>query len=124
MKRNRPTAIILALSSLGWTSQSALAVIVGGNHGDGFSNAGETTLQSYLTSTTVPAFPYWDNLVRYSDASGIYLGYNPATMQGWVLSANHITETTSITVAGHNYAIIDPLPSIPIRTARASFPAA
>jgi hypothetical protein len=86
------------------------AVIVGGTNGDGFNNAGGSTLQTFLTTASAPAFPYWNNLIRYSDASAIYLGYNPSTMEGWVLSANHITETTNITVGGYTYPFIDPLP--------------
>jgi hypothetical protein len=109
---NKLSALAVA-SSLGFMIQPACAVIVGGTNGDGLNNAGESTLQGYLSSVSDPAFPYWGNLIRYSDASGIYLGYNPVTMQGWVLSANHITETTSITVSGHNYAIIDPNPGDP-----------
>ncbi len=111
MKREILRAILIAACAL--AGDRALAVIVGGTNGDGFNNAGESTLQAYLSDDGKPVFPYWNNLVRYSDASGIYLGYNPATMRGWVLSANHITETTSITVAGYNYAIIDKVPGDP-----------
>jgi hypothetical protein len=88
-------------------------VIVGGVNGDGFNNAGESALQGYLTSVSVASFPYWNNLIRYSDASSIYLGYNPLTMEGWVLSAHHITENTGITIGGHAYDFIDPLPGDP-----------
>lgn len=89
------------------------AVIVGGVNGDGFNNAGESTLQGFLSAASAPAFPYWDNLIRYSDASSVYLGYNASTMEGWVLSAHHITETTGITIQGHAYSFIDPLPGDP-----------
>jgi hypothetical protein len=92
--------------------QNADAVIVSGTNGDGFNNAGESTLQTFLLDSSIPSFPYWNNLVRYSDASGIYLGYNPSTMRGWVLSANHISEKTSITVGGYSYVIIDKVPAI------------
>ena len=82
------------------------AVIVGGTLGTGNNNEGEAGLQGYLSSDSYPAFDYFGNLVRVSDASGIYLGYNPSTMVGWVLSANHITpEPTSITVGGSSYTV-------------------
>lgn len=90
---------------------SASAVIVGGINGNGINNASEAGLQSVLASSSLPAFPYWGNMLRYSDASGIYLGYNATTMEGWVLSAEHITETTGITIGGHSYSFIDPQPA-------------
>lgn len=106
-----PMTVMSAFPAMVWLAvQPLAAVIVGGVNGDGNNNAGESTLQNFLQNASVTAFPYWNNLVRYSDASGIYLGYNPSTMQGWVLSADHITETTSITVAGYSYSLIDSQP--------------
>ena len=88
----------------------AHAVIVGGTNGDGFANATEAGLEIALASLSRPSFPFWDNLLRYSDASAIYLGRNSSATRGWVMSANHISETSSITVTGQSYNIIDPLP--------------
>ncbi|RPJ33874.1 MAG: PEP-CTERM sorting domain-containing protein [Verrucomicrobiaceae bacterium] len=85
--------------------QPAGAVIVGGTYGSGNNNATQTGLDAYLSTTTYAAFPYWNNLVRVGNASGVYLGYNPSTMRGWVLSANHITAPTSITVADNAYTV-------------------
>ena len=76
------------------------AVIVGGTSGLGNNNNTEGGLASHLASASLPAFPYWDNLVRVSDASGVYLGMNPSTQRGWVLSANHVSPATSIGVGG------------------------
>lgn len=101
---------VLLISSLAMAG-SASAVIVGGINGNGINNASEAGLQSVLASSSLPAFPYWGNMLRYSDASGIYLGYNATTMEGWVLSAEHITETTGITIGGHSYSFIDPQPA-------------
>lgn len=101
---------VLLISSLAMAG-SASAVIVGGINGNGINNASEAGLQSVLASSALPAFPYWGNMLRYSDASGIYLGYNATTMEGWVLSAEHITETTGITIGGHSYSFIDPQPA-------------
>ena len=100
----------LLLSSLAMAG-SASAIIVGGSNGNGTNNAGEAGLQVVLSNSSLPAFPYWGNMLRYSDASGIYLGYNANTMEGWVLSAEHITEGTGIKIGGHTYSFIDPQPA-------------
>jgi hypothetical protein len=84
----------------------ARAVIVAGTMGTGNNNATKAGLDAYLASVSVPIFSYWDNQIRVSDASGVYLGYNPSTMRGWVLSAHHVTAPTSITVAGNSYSVI------------------
>lgn len=92
-------------------SGPASAIIVGGSNGNGTNNAGEAGLQVVLSNSALPVFPYFGNMLRYSNASGIYLGYNANTMEGWVLSAEHITETTGIKIGGHTYSFIDPLPT-------------
>lgn len=84
---------------------SVQAVIVAGTLGTGNNNSTEAGLTSFLNTTVYAAFPYWNNMVRVADASGIYLGYNASTMRGWVMSANHVTTPTSITVAGNNYSV-------------------
>lgn len=81
------------------------AVIVAGTLGTGNNNSTQAGLDAYLASSSYAEFPYWDNLVRVSNASGVYLGYNPSTMRGWVLSANHVTKPTSITVGGNAYSV-------------------
>ena len=86
--------------------QRASAIIVGGTLGTGNNNASEAGLQSYLSDNSYSSFGYWGNLVRVSNASGIYLGYNATTLTGWVLSANHIgPEPATITVAGNSYSV-------------------
>ncbi|MCU0750773.1 MAG: hypothetical protein MUF13_14635, partial [Akkermansiaceae bacterium] len=67
--------------------QTVQAVIVAGISGTGNNNGSKAGLDSYLSTTAYAAFPYWNNMVRVSDASGVYLGYNPSTMRGWVMSA-------------------------------------
>lgn len=89
----------------------ASAIIVGGSSGDGTNNAGEAGLQTVLQNSALPVFPYFGNMLRYSDASGIYLGYNANTMEGWVLSAEHITEGTGVKIGGYTYSFIDPQPA-------------
>ncbi len=91
----------------------AHAVIVGGVNGNGFNNAGGTTLNAQLAVEGKPAFAYRNNIFRFSNSTGIYLGYNASTNRGWVLSADHIgPEPTSLTIAGNNYAIIDAVPGL------------
>lgn len=95
-------AMIFTVTSV----QHAAAIIVGGTLGSGTNNDSEAGLQSYLSTTSYGSFGYWGNLVRVSNASGIYLGYNATSMTGWVLSAEHISpEPTSITVAGNSYSV-------------------
>ncbi len=85
----------------------ASAIIVSGTSGTGFNNAGKAPLQAYLSGASLPAFTHWDSLVRVTDASGVYLGYNPSTLNGWVLSAEHITpEPATISVLGTPYTVI------------------
>lgn len=82
-------------------------MIVAGTSGTGNNNNTEMGLDTYLEGAALPDFPYWDNLVRVSNASGVYLGYNDSTQQGWVLSANHIgPKPTTITVGGSTYTVI------------------
>jgi len=104
--RSIPLAV-LALGCL--LGDRASAVIVGGTNGDGLGNATESGLQSHLTSRALPAFPFWNNLLRVSDSSGIYLGKNATTGRGWVLTATHVTPLTvgsgTITVAGQAYTV-------------------
>jgi hypothetical protein len=84
----------------------ASAVIVAGTSGTNLNNDTQAELDTYLSTTAYAPFPYWDNLVRVSNASGVYLGYNPSTSRGWVLSAAHINPTaTTINVAGNAYTV-------------------
>jgi len=129
------------------TQFPAGAVIVAGTSGTGNNNDTQAGLASYLSSASLTTFPYWDNLVRVSNSSGVYLGYNASTLRGWVLSADHINpEPTTITVAGKTYTVsgtsaaigssdltlyeigggaLDPalpfLPTVPLASATASF---
>lgn len=93
--------VIAALAASG----TARAVIVGGVFGTGNNNTSQAALSSYLSSSSHTPFSHWQNLVRVQDASGVYLGYNSSTSRGWVLSANHVTPPTNITVAGTTYAV-------------------
>lgn len=91
---------VLAVSML-----PASAVIVAGTYGTGNNNSTQAGLDAYIASDSYAAFPYWNNLVRVADASGVYLGYNALTMRGWVLSADHVTTPTAITVGGNAYTV-------------------
>ena len=76
-----------------------------GTSGTGYNNNTQARLDDYLASSSQPAFPYWQNLVRVHDASGVYLGFNPTTQRGWVLSAAHFGPAASINVGGSAYSV-------------------
>lgn len=103
----RPLAFTLFLSALGILGFSTRAhgIIVGGTLGTGTNNDTEAGLQSHLSTTSNDSFNYWSNLVRVNDASGVYLGYNESTGNGWVLGAAHVGNPGTITVAGITYAV-------------------
>jgi hypothetical protein len=79
------------------------SVIAGPNGVPGGGNITQASLNSFITTNSLPAFPYWGNIVAVSDATGIYLGANNS--YGWVLTANHVTAPASITVAGTPYTV-------------------
>ena len=97
--------VSLSIFSILAASGPARAIIVGGTLGTGTNNDTEAGLQSYLSSTSQASFGYWNNLVRVNDASGVYLGYNAGTGNGWVLGAAHVPNPGSVTVAGTNYTV-------------------
>ena len=81
---------------------SAKAVIVAGANGG--SNNSNNTTGAQLNAALGFSFPYYDNVVQYSDSSGTYLGYNAATSDVWVLSAAHVNDNNSaISIAGQSY---------------------
>lgn len=101
----RPTTGTLLLLGVLLAARPAEAVIVAGTSGTGNNNSTQAGLDAYLAGSSQTAFPYWNNLVRVGSASGVYLGYNPATMRGWVLAAQHVGAPSSITVAGNTYSV-------------------
>lgn len=72
----------------------ASAVIVAGASGGG--NTSNNTTEAQFQSEYGISVPIYENVIRYSDASGIYLGYNAATSDVWVLTARHVSSTASI----------------------------
>jgi hypothetical protein len=98
-----------ALAAACLLGSDSMAVIVGGANGDGLGNATESGLQTHLNSVAMPAFPFWNNLLRVSDSSGTYLGKNASTGRGWVVTATHVTPLTigvgTITVVGQPYIV-------------------
>lgn len=93
---------VLLMLLLGAASSEAV-IVAGANGGAGTTN--NTTL-AQLDAAVGTAFPYFDNVIRYSDSSGIYLGYDPGTKDVWVMSALHVTATTagsSLTIDGQTY---------------------
>jgi hypothetical protein len=81
----------LLISALAVTP--AAAVIVAGASGGG-NTSHNTTSAQFLSEYGFEA-PVIDNIIAYSDASAVYLGYNPATADVWVLTARHVTSNAS-----------------------------
>ncbi len=94
--------LCLTLSAL---SLPASAVIVAGSSGGG-NTANNTTAAQFQSEHGI-SFPAYDNVIRYADASGIYLGYNAATKDVWVLTARHVssslTQGNTVTIDGLIY---------------------
>ena len=78
--------------AVGLFSPRASAVIVAGASGGNTTN---NTTQSQFESEYGISFPIYDNVIQYSDASGVYLGYNASTKDVWVLTARHVTTNVS-----------------------------
>ena len=91
---------------------SAYALVIPGQNGTGAGNTTQPTLNTYITTNSLPLFPYWDNVIPVSDSSGIYLGASGS--YGWVLTADHVTQLTSnvqtLTIAGTNYLVRQNVP--------------
>jgi hypothetical protein len=98
----KKSVALIALSTA-FSAFPASAVIVAGASGGG--NTANNTTRSQLESELATSFPAYENVVRYSDASGIYLGYNPATRDVWVLTARHITTGVGVGSAGSTITI-------------------
>ncbi len=96
----RNIGLALALATL-----PASAVIVAGASGGG-NTANNTTAAQFQNEYGI-SFPAFENVIRYSDASGIYLGHNAATKDVWVLTARHIsssaTQGNTVTIDGLVY---------------------
>lgn len=97
--------VLFTLFAIGALLQPATAVIVGGSSGTGNNNNTQAGLDSYLSTASLDAFPYWENLIQFNSASGVYLGYNASTQRGWVLSADHVTSASTVTIAGNTYTV-------------------
>lgn len=95
-------ALLFILASL---TLPVSAVIVAGASGGG-NTANNTTAAHYQSETGI-SVPMYENVIRYSDASGIYLGYNAATKDVWVLTARHVssspTQGNTVTIDGLVY---------------------
>ncbi|MEM9481835.1 MAG: hypothetical protein AAGA58_19465 [Verrucomicrobiota bacterium] len=75
-----------ALLLLAFTAQSADAVIVAGANGGG--NNTENTTQADLEASLATSFPSFNNVVAFSDSTGVYLGHNGSV--GYILTAGHV----------------------------------
>ncbi len=100
----RPFAAALLLASAALlTCPTARAVIVAGANGGG--NTANNTTRAGLEAAVGTPFPLFDNVFNYSDATGIYLGYNPSTFDVWVISARHVSPSgATITLDSLSYS--------------------
>lgn len=100
--KTHPHHIGLILAAL---TLPASAVIVAGASGGG--NTANNTTETQFQSEYGISFPAFENVIRYSDASGIYLGYDAATRDVWVLTARHVssslTQGNTVTIDGLVY---------------------
>lgn len=99
------SSLLVAIIFIFLNSTRVEAVIVAGAKGGGntSNNTTASSLNAWLASEGMSAFPYFDNVINYSDATGIYLG---ATASGdiWVMSARHVTDSNaSITIQLKTY---------------------
>ncbi len=84
----------------------AAAVIVAGANGGGntTTNTDLASLNSWLASQGDPSFPFWDNVAIYGNGNATYLG----TSYGWVLTANHVSNSTTVDFLGTTYDVVEP----------------
>lgn len=91
---------------------SADALVIPGQNGTGAGNTTQATLNTHITTNSLPLFPYWNNVIPVSDSSGIYLGASGS--YGWVLTAAHVTQLTpnvqTLTISGMNYLVRQNVP--------------
>lgn len=85
--------LLRILSVFALTMTRSTAVIVAGASGGGNTTSNTTSAQ--FAGEYGFAAPVIDNVIAYSDASGVYLGYNPATADVWVLTARHVSTNAS-----------------------------
>jgi hypothetical protein len=83
----------------------ASGVIVAGANGGG--NTVNNTTQAQLEAAAGVPFPMYDNVIEYAGSTGLYIGYNPATRDVWVLTARHIAsdaiQGSSVIIQGQTY---------------------
>ncbi len=79
---------------------ASAVVVAGASGGAGTTN---NTTRSQLESELSTSFPLYNNVIQYSDASGIYLGYDAVTRDVWIMTARHVTPASSVTIDGLTY---------------------
>ncbi len=120
----------------------AHAVVVAGANGGGSNN---TTQEDLEVSLAIANGDFFQNVFRYSNASGVYLGYavTESGLRAYALTATHITpEASTVVIGGVTYNVLsqvqidnsdvslltlsqefDIMPSIPALTLSSSTPA-
>lgn len=64
-----------------------------------FSAARGLIVYSDVNTSSAANTPYWDNVLSFNGASGVYLG------EGWVVTANHVGAPGSLIIAGTSYSV-------------------
>ncbi len=99
---NRFTLLSVCFLVISFAATSILpAFIVAGANGGG--NTSNNTTAASLNSVAPQFFPYFDNVIHYSDSTGVYLGHD-TNFDIWVLSAAHVNNSNAnITIDGLSY---------------------
>ncbi len=90
---------------VGLSSAPARAVVVAGANGGG--NTSNNTTQEQLETLLGEEANYFQNVIAYSDAGAVYLGY-ANTVDGpkaYALSASHITFASTMIIQGLTYNV-------------------
>jgi hypothetical protein len=82
------TSIHVFLTAIGLALESSAVIVAGASGGGNTTN--NTTRAQFESEYGIP-LPIYENIIPYSNASGVYLGYNASTRDVYVLSARHIT---------------------------------
>ena len=95
--------VLMGLGSLVLSYPAAAVVVAGANGGAGTTH---NTTVGQLNTALGTTFSNFNNVIKYSDSSGVYLGYNPGTKDVWVMSARHVSATgngSTLTIDGNLY---------------------
>lgn len=97
--------ILLAILMAGVCQQSHALVVAGANGGGNTTN--NTTAAQMASQLSLTNASFFNNVLQYSDANAVYLGWGN-TVNGpraFLLSANHITFSSTIVIESVTYSV-------------------